>query len=224
MACYLGQEGYCVIHVVLTHSEQQADDAPVDFIIKWNPRKEDPQDWLNIAEEQALWNELRPGNRVGLFDVGVKRRWNGYEYTSRRILCMVERTLDKQGQHLVISAIEMEGRWTSLSRECQEVIDLFADHGTSEQFHSELKIDMDIERMPSGKFAINALVLACLVQIYNILRWIGQNGLTGPDSPPGIVQAQTLNVAWSFICDEFSHQRLRKKQTLLYSKHYLGCY
>ncbi|MGV0036717.1 MAG: hypothetical protein ACNYPE_17840 [Candidatus Azotimanducaceae bacterium WSBS_2022_MAG_OTU7] len=29
---------------------------------------------------------------------------------------------------------------------------LYADHGTSEQFHREFKTDMDIERLPSGKF------------------------------------------------------------------------
>ncbi len=230
MACYLGQEGYCIefelregsqhcqkdtpallkrslerarrltaapillrldggndavenIDVVLTHNEQHGDDAPVDFIIKWNPRKEDPQDWLQIAEQQALWSEPRPGKRVGLFEVSVKRHWNGYEYRLRRIMRVVERTIDKRGQHLVIPAIEMEGWWTSLTCACQEIIDLYADHGTSEQFHSEFKTDMDIERLPSGKFATNALVLACSVLTYNILRWIGQNGLTGPDAP-----------------------------------------
>ncbi|MEE8056405.1 MAG: hypothetical protein V3T17_01020 [Pseudomonadales bacterium] len=29
------------------------------------------------------------------------------------------------------------------------------------EHHSEFKTDMDIERLPSGKFATNALVLAC---------------------------------------------------------------
>jgi len=230
MACYLGQEGYCVefelregsqhcqkdtpellkrslerarrltkapillrldsgndavenIDIVLTHNEQHSDDAPVDFIIKWNPRKEDPQAWLKIAEQQAHWHEPRPGKRVGLFEVSVKRRWNGYEYTLRRIMRVVERTIDKHGQHLVIPTIDLEGWWTSLTCECQEIIDLYADHGTSEQFHSEFKTDMDIERLPSGKFATNALVLACSVLTYNILRWIGQNGLTGTDAP-----------------------------------------
>jgi len=43
---------------------------------------------------------------------------------------------------------------------------------------------LDIERLPSGKFATNALVLACAVLADNILRWIGQNGLLGRDAPP----------------------------------------
>ena len=42
---------------------------------------------------------------------------------------------------------------------------------------------MDIERLPSGKFAINALVLGLSVLVYNILRWMGQNGLLGSKSP-----------------------------------------
>ncbi len=229
MACYLGQEGYCVefelregsqhcqkgtpallkrslerarrltkaplllrldggndavenMDVVLTHNARHPEDAPVDFIIKWNPRQEDPQAWLKIAEPQAVWTEPRPGKRVGLFDVSVKRHWNGYEYRLRRVMRVVERTIDRQGQHLAIPEIELEGWWTGLPCDPQEVIDLYADHGTAEQFHSEFKTDMDIERLPSGKFATNALVLACSDLTYNVLRWNGQNGLTGPDA------------------------------------------
>ena len=39
------------------------------------------------------------------------------------------------------------------------------------------------ERLPSGKFATNDLVMACAVLAYNILRWIGLEGLTGEDAP-----------------------------------------
>lgn len=63
------------------------------------------------------------------------------------------------------------------------MIAFYAGHGTSEQFHSEFKTDLDIERLPSGKFATNALILNVSMLAYNILRWIGQNGLLGPLSP-----------------------------------------
>jgi hypothetical protein len=49
--------------------------------------------------------------------------------------------------------------------------------------HSVFKTDLDIERLPSGKFVTNALVLASSVLIYNILRWIGQMALTGLRAP-----------------------------------------
>jgi len=59
----------------------------------------------------------------------------------------------------------------------KQVIGLYEDHGTSEQFHSEIKSDMDMERLPSGKFATNALILTLGGLSYNILRFIGQIGL-----------------------------------------------
>jgi len=38
---------------------------------------------------------------------------------------------------------------------------------------------MDLERLPSGKFATNALVMSCSGPAYNILRAVGQVGLMG---------------------------------------------
>jgi len=52
-----------------------------------------------------------------------------------------------------------------------------------EQFHSEFKSDLDIERLPSGKFATNTLIMSLPVLAYNILRYIGQMGLLGEVSP-----------------------------------------
>ena len=171
------------IEVVLTHNEQFNEIDPVDFLIKWNPRRRDPETWLEYAEKHGCCNEPRPGKRVFLFDVMEKRLWQGYEYTLRRVMRVIERTIDKQGQALLIPEIEVEGWWTSLDLPEQDIIDLYADHGTSEQYHSEFKTDLDIERLPSGKFATNALVLACAQLAYNILRWLGQTGMTGPDAP-----------------------------------------
>ena len=39
-----------------------------------------------------------------------------------------------------------------------EIIALYADHATHEQFHAEFKSDMDLERLPNGKFETNDLV------------------------------------------------------------------
>ena len=97
--------------------------------------------------------------------------------------CVTERAIDKHGQSLLVPEIEIEGWWTSLDPKEEEVIHLYADHGTSEQFHSEFKTDLDIGRLPFGKFDTNALVLGCSMRAYNLLRWIGQNGLLGPHSP-----------------------------------------
>lgn len=58
-----------------------------------------------------------------------------------------------------------------------EVIGLYHAHGECEQFHSEIKTDMDVERLPSGKFETNELVLELTILVYNILRMIGQESI-----------------------------------------------
>ncbi len=166
------------VDVVLEHRQQQTESqGAVDFIIKWNPRREDKDAWLKAAQQHGAWSYPREGKRTALFSETVVRQWRGYEYTLRRVLRVTERTIDKHGQSLLIPDIELDGWWTSLEHKEEDIIRLYADHGTSEQFHSEFKTDLDIEQLPSGKFATNALVLASSVLTYNILRWIGQNGL-----------------------------------------------
>ncbi|WP_419587352.1 IS1380 family transposase, partial [Thiolapillus sp.] len=171
------------IEVVLAHNEAHEDLPAVDFLIKWNPRRQDKADWLAIAEQKGKWTYPREGKRVALFSVQTTRHWKGHDYSVRRVIRIIERTIDKHGQRLLVPEIDLEGWWTSLDVSEEDVIQLYADHGASEQFHSEFKTDRDIERLPSGKLATNALVLGLSVLAYNILRWIGQNGLPGSKSP-----------------------------------------
>ena len=58
------------------------------------------------------------------------------------------------------------------------------DHGTSEQFHSELKSDLDIEQLPSGKLCVNRIVLLCGMLAFNLLRTIGQEVIVRADLAP----------------------------------------
>ena len=159
----------------------------VEFIIKWNPRRQDQNVWLKRAEKEvAQWSFPREGKRVGTFCETVEETFGGKTRHVRRIISVTERTIDKHGARLLVPDIEIEGWWTSLGEcECsdEKIIALYCDHATSEQFHSEFKTDLDIERLPSGKFATNDLVMACAVLAYNILRWIGLEGLTGRDAP-----------------------------------------
>ena len=54
------------------------------------------------------------------------------------------------------------------------IIQQYHAHATSEQFHAEFKGEIDLERLPSGKFKTNQLVLHCALLAYNNLRLIGQ--------------------------------------------------
>jgi hypothetical protein len=111
----------------------------------------------------------------------VERQQNPLQLPTDR--AVIERTIDKKGQHLLEPAIEIEGWWTSLTEAPEKVIERYRDHGTHEQFHSEIKTDLDLERLPSGKFDTNDAVLHIGVFAYNCLRLIGQWGLTGELSP-----------------------------------------
>lgn len=58
-----------------------------------------------------------------------------------------------------------------------DVIGLYHAHGECGQFHSEIKTDMDLERLPSGKFNTNELVMELAIIADNILRMIGQESI-----------------------------------------------
>lgn len=89
----------------------------------------------------------------------------------------IKRTIDKKGQVLLFPEYEIKQYYTSLESDVADddtVIYLYHQHATCEQFHSELKSDMDLERFPSGKFNTNQIVLDLACISFNILRMIGQ--------------------------------------------------
>lgn len=98
---------------------------------------------------------------------------------------LIERTEDRHGQPRLFPELTLDGWCTSLDAETANaatVIALYQQRGTSGQYHSEFKTDLDLERLPSGKFATNALVMVLAAMAYNLLRYVGQNTLTGPDA------------------------------------------
>jgi len=154
-----------------------------DFITKWNPRRQDKAAWVARAEAAGAFEEIRAGKRVGLLDLQVERAWKKTKRTLRLVVRVTERTIDKKGQQLLVPEIEIEGWWTSLAEPMADVIEFYKHHGTHEQFHSEIKTDLDLERLPSGKFDTNDAVVHLAAFAYNCLRLIGQLGLTGELSP-----------------------------------------
>jgi hypothetical protein len=78
---------------------------------------------------------------------------------------------------LLVPEIDVNTWWTSLRLPAKQGIALYHAHGTSEQYHAEIKTDLDLERLPSGKFATNATILSLGLVAYNILRLCGQGAL-----------------------------------------------
>jgi hypothetical protein len=87
---------------------------------------------------------------------------------------------DVNGQKLLFPRREVHAWRTNLPAEAfspGDVIDLYKDHGTSEQFHAEFKGELDLERLPSGKFKTNRLIMALAQVAFNFLRLMGQQAL-----------------------------------------------
>jgi hypothetical protein len=150
-------------------------DEDVEWIIKRNIRRESKADWLKIAKEVSQKNNPRDGKTAWRGE--IYRNVDGFEKPLRIVLEVTERSIDKKGQFLIVPDIEVDTYWTSLKVSPGEGIWLYHEHGESEQFHSELKSDMDLERLPSGNFKTNALVLLLGMLSYNILRLCGQESL-----------------------------------------------
>jgi len=161
----------------------------VDWLIKWNPRSIDRAEMaaqIDAAKGTpgaAPWSSPRPGKRVALWEQAVEVP--GAARPVRRVLRLVERTISAGGQHLILPEYELDGWTTTLPKRMgpEQIIALYADHGTHEQFHAEFKTDLDLTRLPSGKFATNALVCELAALAMNILRLMGQSGLLGPQAP-----------------------------------------
>lgn len=165
-------------------------EAPIEALIKWNPRGGGAEAVIEraLADDTLAWQHPREGKRTAVFEDTIERHGDeGEPIGLRRVLSVTERTIERHGQRLLVPDYAVDGYLTTLSAEAADagtVIALYRDHGTHEQFHSEIKTDLDLERLPSGKFATNDLVCSLAALTYNVLRLIGQNALTGDDAPP----------------------------------------
>lgn len=153
----------------------------VDYVIKVNLRQTPKELWLRIAEDKGMACQPREGKTM--YVGAIEFPEVGFDRPLRQVFQVIERTIDRDGQMLLIPELEVNVYWTSLTCAPWRVIELYHDHGTSEQFHSELKTDLDLERLPAGKFDTNNLILHAGIFAYNLLRIIGQESLKEDDTP-----------------------------------------
>jgi hypothetical protein len=145
------------------------------FLIKRNRRKENDEIWLKIAKQYGKKSMLREGKKVWFGTAPIHPSKKGE--TLKDVRCVfevIERKIDRKGNRLLFPEIEVNSWWTNLDCDEEKVIMLYHGHATSEQFHGELKHDMGIERLPSGKLKVNKILFAVAMNAYNALRLIGQ--------------------------------------------------
>ena len=164
-------------------------ESGASFIIKRNPRRgETKEAWL--SDVKSWCKDIRNPREGKTVYVGTTFKDVAYRDAEGKACTegirigyeVIERTIDKKGQCLFTPDIEMNTWWTNLGLSDDEIIELYHAHGESEQYHSEIKTDMDVERLPSGKFETNELVMELTILAYNILRMMGQESLKKEDS------------------------------------------
>jgi hypothetical protein len=156
------------------------------YVIKRNLRCESKEWWLDHAKSHCSWNQIREG----------KIRYTGFVNHVHPANCeninnisviveAFETKVTRDGENLLLPEVRINTFWTNLPLESEEIIELYHQHGTSEQYHSELKSDMDVERLPSGNFPTNSLILQLAQIAYNLLRRISVD----------IVEFENVNVS-----------------------------
>lgn len=158
------------------------ENAKMNYIIKRNMRKENKEEFFENVK--ALGSVKKIGLGKTYYCGRIYHKLSG----KREIPMVYEitvRTIDKKGQLLLFPDIEINTYWTNLLVETpEEIIQLYHNHGTSEQFHSELKSDLGVERLPSSKFSTNKTILLLANIAYNVLRTIGQASIEIPKDMP----------------------------------------
>lgn len=166
----------------------------IHFLIKHNLRRENELQLLDSIRYYEEPERPRPGKTI-YRGIRSDRKPAGLEDTCLFLVIEgVERDSLANGQGLVFPEIELDCWWTNLPFYVKDCVALYHDHGTSEQFHSELKSDMGIELLPSGSMATNALVLGLASIAFNCLRLIGDAALSTPvkDSEPKRLRLRTV--------------------------------
>ncbi|NQT14434.1 MAG: IS1380 family transposase [Planctomycetes bacterium] len=184
----LGLLDRCLFRLDSGHDAKETIDVlhgQCDFIVKRNLRREFREWWLQHARRLGTATTPREGKTVYVGTVEHLRPGGDEARPTVTVVFRVTvRTSDAEGQPFLLEQIDVDTWWTSLGESPETVIGLYEAHGTSEQYHSELKTDMDLERLPSGTFATNELVLHLGMLAYNTLRFIDQAFLKNRELMP----------------------------------------
>jgi hypothetical protein len=110
--------------------------AQMDWLIKWNSRSTDlaPQAVRLNADSATHLEQARAGKRVTIWEQAVVVE--GLQRPVRRVLGLIERSIDKRGRLQIAPELTLEGWTTSLpaTLSVQTINALCADHDTHEQF------------------------------------------------------------------------------------------
>jgi len=160
----------------------------IAFIIKWDVRRSQVEaiarhktanaaakcETLHPDKRECIWQES-----LDLVNVGITGN------SARRVHRLTELTFDKNsvvqvpGYILDGWAMTLPGKFSPI-----DIIALYCDHVTPAQFHSKFNTDVDLERLPSGKFDTYYSLCQMAAFAMSLLRIMARNARNEADAPP----------------------------------------
>jgi hypothetical protein len=141
------------------------------FIIRHNQRQESQKELIKMAMEQGHAVEVRPGKTVYTGSL-IRRRGT----LDIRLVYEVTVRTSKKGQMLLVPEYAIFSVCTNLMEVNEDnILRIYRDRGTCEQYFAEIKSELDLERLPSGKFIVNEFILQLGMFVMNMLRVIGKS-------------------------------------------------
>ena len=165
---------------------RKLEELGVHYLVKRNPRSENMMQLFDSIRSCEDAEHPRAGKAI-CRGYRHDRKPAGYgedeKFGGHMVVEAVVRESTPDGQLLLEPELEVDSWWTSLPFTARECVWLYHDHGISEQFHSELKSDMGVELLPSGRQRTNSLILSLAALAFNCLRAIGQKALPHEPRP-----------------------------------------
>jgi len=144
-----------------------------EFIIKRNLRREPKEQYINYAIDKHKKKIIDEKAGITIYYAQWERQVG--DSTIPIAVVVTEKTMDKKAhQPCLMPQFDVEVYWNSLNLEADIVEEQYHKHGTSEQYHSEFKSDLDLERLPSGKFSSNYTIMLLGMISFNLLRITGK--------------------------------------------------
>jgi hypothetical protein len=144
-----------------------------EFIIKRNLRREPIEKYIDFAVDKYEKKIINEKTGSTTYYVRWERQVAGRSIPIAVVV--TETTMDKKThQPFLMPQYDVEVYWNSLNLDADIVEKQYHKHGTSEQYHSEFKSDLDLERLPSGKFSSNYTIMLLGMISFNLLRIVGK--------------------------------------------------
>jgi len=143
-----------------------------EFIIKRNLRREPIDKYIDYAIANGSKKENKKFKDSTIYYSNWEREVEGKKIPIAVVA--TEYKKDRKGSDYLMPQYDVAVYWNSLNLTAEEVEELYHQHGTSEQYHSEFKSDLDMERLPSGKFESNYGFMLLGMLAFNLLRFLGK--------------------------------------------------